>query len=96
MNKITFDELRKQAYENKWKKAVIVFTEDSFNKKYPLESRSYEVYSNAKAFIPNSLGFSMFGNCLDGTDKGVNLVNYMFYHDNPDENWRVEYCYIIE
>jgi len=96
MEKITFEQLRNLGYENKWEKVVIVFTENSFKKIYPLESRSYEVTSNEKAFVKGMIGFSIFANCFDGTDKGVNLVNYMFYCDNAADNWKVDYCYIIE
>ena len=96
MEKLTYEQLRNLGYENKFKKAVIVFTEDSFDKQYPVESRSYEVSSDAKAFSKTASGFSLFSHCLDGTDKGVNLVNYMFYCENPKDNWKVEYCYIIE
>lgn len=96
MDKLTFEQLQELGYENKWDKAVIVFTEDSFDKQYPIESRSYEVKSDAKAFTKGMIGFSIFADSIDGMDKGVNLVNYMFYHDNPKDNWKVDYCYIIK
>ena len=37
----------------------IVFTEDSFEKEYSLESRTYQVSSNNKAFIPGMGGYSI-------------------------------------
>ena len=58
-------------------KGVIVFTEDSFSKIYPLESRSYEVTNHNKAWLPNMCSNSIFGNSLDGTDNGVRLDWYM-------------------
>ena len=64
MNKISYMELRDKMFEfnrqnnirtkgagQKILKGVIVFTEDSFNKIYPLESRSYLVTNDNKGFI---------------------------------------------
>ena len=76
-----------QAGENK--EAVIVFTEDSFSEFYFLEQRSYVVSSNNKLFNPASLGSSLFGDCLDGSDLGVRLDIYIGSGD-----WHVEYCYM--
>ena len=39
----------------------IVFTEDSFDKSYSLESRTYRVSSDSKAYRPNMGGYSIFG-----------------------------------
>lgn len=39
--------------------------------------RTYIVSSNNKAYKPNSLGYSIFGTCLNGTDTGVRLESYM-------------------
>ena len=47
--------------------AHIIFTEDSFDEKYPLLSRTYRFNSDNKAFWPNMGGYSIFGNCLDKT-----------------------------
>ena len=100
MKKITFDEVVKlfnEIYEKKLehKQAVIVFTEDSFDKPYSLEQRSYEISSNAKVFNPNAIGFSLYGDCLDGVDMGIRLEWYMDYYSNK-EGWKVDYCYLIE
>lgn len=86
--KVSFDYL----VENykRWDKAVIVFTEDSFNKKYPVESRSYEVFSDAKYFDPLMISKSLYGYCLDGSENGVRLDWYMF------NDWKIDYCYIVE
>ena len=40
--------------------AHIIFTEDSFNKPYPLLSRTYAVSSDNKAFWPGMGGYSIF------------------------------------
>lgn len=71
--------------------AVIVFKQESFNKEYSELSRSYAVCSETKYFQPNMGGNSLFGNCLDGSERGVRLDWYI-YGDKP---WRVEYCYLI-
>ena len=39
----------------------IVFTEDSFEKSYSLEARTYRVSSDNKAYRPNMGGYSIFG-----------------------------------
>ena len=75
--------------------AHIIFTEDSFAKPYPLLSRTYSFTSNNKAFLPDMGGYSIFGNCLDGTDQGVRLDWYMAEEGNPG-GWKVEDCYILE
>jgi len=75
--------------------AHIIFTEDSFDKKYSLLSRTYTFTSDNKAFWPNMGGYSIFGYCLDGTDQGVRLDWYMAEEGNPG-GWKVEDCYILE
>ena len=106
MNKITYSELRDKMFEHNRKhdikskgvsnkpvlKAVVVFTQDSFSKIYPLESRSYLVTNENKGFIDGMISNSVFGDALDGTDDGVRLDWYM-YDENP---WKVDYCYILE
>ena len=73
-------------------RAVIVFTEDSFKKIYPLESRSYQVTNHNKAWIAGMCSNSIFGDSLDLTDLGVRLDWYMYGEDK----WKVDYCYIVE
>lgn len=75
--------------------AHIIFTEDSFDKQYPLLSRTYSFTSDNKAFLPNMGGYSIFGYCLDGTDQGVRLDWCMAEEGNSD-GWKVEDCYILE
>lgn len=54
--------------------AHIVFAEDSYNKPYPLLSRSYIFTSDNKAFYPKMGGYSIFAYCLDGSDQGVHTL----------------------
>ena len=73
----------------------IVFTKDSFKKQYSLESRTYEVSSNNKAFIPGKGGYSIFGSALDGSDSCVRLESYMADEHGGKNGWKVDYCYLI-
>lgn len=75
--------------------AHIIFTEDSFDKEYPLLSRTYRVSSDNKAFYTSMGGYSIFACCLDGTDQGVRLDWYMADEGNSG-GWKVEDCYILE
>lgn len=105
MKKITWSEMciamwkfnEEHGYTTKGNKerleAVVVFTEDSFGNPYTVKERSYRVSSDNKSFLPNQLGNSIFGDCLDGTDFGVRLDWYVHDKKNP---WRVEYCYLLE
>lgn len=92
MTKLTWKDFKEQmikanvAHQNIT--GVIVFAEDSFKAKYPLDSRSYRVHSSEKIFNPSACGYSMFGSSLDGTDCGVRLEHYM-----REEGWTVDYCY---
>lgn len=108
MKKITYAEL-KETFRNfnsdkgvtckglgKYITGVIVFTKDSFDIEYSLESRSYRVSSDNKAFIPNMCGYSIFGSALDGTDNGVRLEAYMEEEHGGDNGWKVDYCYLEE
>lgn len=76
--------------------ACIVFTEDSFGKKYPKASRSYCVSSDNKAFQPNMSGYSIYAGCIDGTDQGVRLDWYMKAENPKGGTWKVEYCYLMD
>ena len=92
MEKISFQELRDTYLE--WDEAVIVFTEDSFDKVYTEKQRSYRVRSDAKYFNPNMIGRSLYGDCLDGTEEHIRLDRYL-------GGWQlvntinVDYCYIV-
>lgn len=90
MEKMKLNELSKR---KNWKEAVIVFREDSFDKKFSLESRSYKISSDAKYFNNDMIGRSLFGEALDGSDSGVRLDYYM--HD-VELKWKIDYCYILK
>lgn len=72
----------------------IVFTEDSFNQPYSLESRTYAVSSDNKAFQPNMGGYSIYGSAVDGSDPLVRLERYMAAEKGGKDGWKVEYCYM--
>ena len=72
----------------------IVFSQDSFTKPYSLESRTYVVSSDNKAFQPNKGGYSIFAEALDGTDRGVRLEQYMAEEFGGKDGWKVERCYM--
>ena len=67
---------------------VIVFTEDSFQQKYPLESRSYAFSTDNKWFMPYMIGKSLYSISLDKRDRGVRLDWYF-------GDWKIDYCYEI-
>ena len=102
MNKISYQELAStfRKYEKEHNKddalqGAIVFTEDSFNKKYPLESRTYIVCSRNKAYMPKMNGNSIFGSCADGSEDGVRLDLYMQAEHGGKTGWKVDYCYLL-
>lgn len=75
---------------------VIVFKESSFDKEYPLESRSYRVSNNNKAWIAGMGGYSIYGSALDGSDPCVRLERYMRAEKGGENGWEVDYCYLLE
>lgn len=87
MKKLTLSELESSRKE--WKRAVIVFTVDSFDKEYSLESRSYEIYSSDNYFDYSKISKSLFGTSLDKSDVNVRLDWYL-------KDWHIDYCYILE
>lgn len=100
MEKITYNELCKlfRSHEENHPKehltAHIVFTEDSFTKEYPLDSRTYVVSSDNKAFIPGMGGYSIYGGSIDGSDPCVRLERYMAAEHGGKDGWKVDYCYL--
>lgn len=72
---------------------VVVFTEDSFLKQYSLESRSYLVSSDNKAFRAGNYSSSLFGSALDGSDNYVKISEYMRELSGGEDGWKVDYCY---
>ena len=106
MQKITYGELKKAFYNfneqnnirtkgtGKAIKGVIVFKSENWpTENYSLESRSYEVSSDNKAFISGMGGYSIYGSSLDGTDNGVRLEQCIEYEWG---DWKVDYCYLLE
>lgn len=75
--------------------AHIIFTEESFSQKYPLLSRTHRITSDEKAYQSGMGGYSIFGSCLDGTDRGVRLERYMA-EEGISDGWEVQDCYILE
>lgn len=70
----------------------IVFDDKkSWGKEYPLESKTYVVNSDCKAFDWNAIGSGMPGSSLDGTDIGVRLDWYL----KSDHPWKVAWCYFL-
>ena len=74
----------------------VVVTEDSFNESYPVESRTYEVSSENKAFRPNMTGYSIFASAIDGTDPMVRLEQYLAVERGGENGWQIERCYMKE
>lgn len=74
----------------------ITFTEDSFDKKYPLESRTYVVCSNNKAFQSGMGGYSIYGSSVDESDPLVRLEMYMRDEQGGADGWIIERCFIKE
>jgi len=105
MKKLTWSEIEKAMWKfneehgyttkgnEKRLEAVVVFKEESWDKPYTETQRSYQFSSDNKAFLPNQLGNSIFGDCLDGKDLGVRLDWYMKDSEKP---WKVDYCYLLE
>lgn len=102
MMKITYGELKRlfREHESSLSKhhltAHIIFTEGSFEIPYSLESRTYIVSSNNKAFMPNMGGYSIFGSSLDGSDTAVRLDAYMADEHGGKDGWRVDYCVLLD
>lgn len=81
----------------KWPKymtAYITFSEDSFDKPFSEEARTYEISSDNKAFNCNTGGYSIFGSSLDGSDTNVRLDLYMADERGGADGWKIERCYI--
>ena len=89
-------QFRESERDGKHISGYIVFTEDSFDKPYPIEARTYAVSSNNKAFQPNMGGYSIYGSSLDGADMCVRLENYMEAERGGNDGWRIEKCYTKE
>ena len=64
---------------------IIVVSNDNFTEEYSLESRSYRVFTTAKAFHSGKISNELTGSAIDGSDPGVRLDYY---------NWKIDYCYV--
>lgn len=100
MTKLTYAEFKNRMIEhNKTEQqpiyGVIVFREDTFSKVYPLDSRSYVVSSDNKAFGDYS-GYSIFGSSMDGSDMFIRLDCYIAEECDNGKGWEVDYCYFID
>lgn len=72
-------------------RAYIVFTEDTFTKKYPLEARTYLFPIYSKAFRCDAFSSSIWATSEDGTDSNVRIDLYM----QDKDGWKVESCGLI-
>lgn len=101
MEKITYGELtalfrqHESTHPTDHLSGCIVFTEDSFDKPYPLEARSYAVSSANKAYQPDMGGYSIYAGSLDGGTPCVRLERYMMEEQGGKDGWKVEYCYLM-
>lgn len=73
----------------------IVFSPASFEKAYSLESRTYVVSNDNKAYRPHMHGYSIFAVALDGSDAGVRLEQYMVSKRGGKDGWQIERCYMM-
>ncbi len=74
----------------------VVFSPESFTEEYSLESRTYKISSNNKAFQPNMSGYSIFASNLDGSDRMCRLEAYMSNEKGGKDGWKIERCYMKE
>lgn len=105
IEKITYAEMKKRFCEHEAAEAnglsgkhltgCIVFTSDSFLEEYSVESRTYFVSSDNKAYKPNALGYSVFGSNVKGDDICVRLDRYMREEKGGARGWKVDFCYIV-
>lgn len=60
-----------------------------------MESRTYAVSSDNKAFRPNIGGYSIYASSLDGSDPCVRLEQYMASEYGGKNGWQIERCYMM-
>ena len=73
----------------------LVFSPASFAKEYSLESRTYAVSSDNKAFWSRVGSRSIFASALDGSDPHVRLDQYMADEQGGPDGWQIERCYMM-
>ena len=101
MKKLTFTELcniidkhnrnnhvKKQFEDPSHLICVAVVSNESFDREYPLESRSYSFRSDNKYFLSEMIGSSIISSSLDNSDPFVRLDWYL-------GDWIFEYFYIL-
>lgn len=100
---ISFDELRNIFYDHNSENGIkgqfedkaplygnVVISQDSFNKPYSEEERTYVFRSDNKAFLSGMIGNSIISDSKDGSDTGVRLDWYLW------DGWKIERCYITK
>lgn len=65
--------------------AYIVYDASNWDKPYPETSRTYAVNSWSNLFFDGKISTSLFGDCLDMSERGVRLDWY---------KWKREKCYL--
>lgn len=97
---VTYYELKKKFREAEEQGIHIVgyitFSNDSFYDDYSLDSRTYIVSSDNKAFQSEKGGYSIFASNVEGTDFCVRLDAYMRDEHGGKDGWIIERCYIKE
>ena len=96
---LTYQKLREyfRAAERKGQHLTgyIVFSQASFAKAYSLESRTYVVSSDNKAFWSKVGSRSIFASALDGSDPNVRLDCFMAAEQGGRDGWQIERCYMM-
>ena len=67
----------------------------ALTRRYSVESRTYAVSSDNKAFRPNMGGYSIYASSLDGSDPCVRLEQYMASEYGGKNGWQIERCYMM-
>lgn len=98
---MSYKELKKKfrdfEYDNAGDKHLtgyVLIDQNSFDKDYSEEERTYEVSSNNKAFLPNKGGYSIFAYCL-GDDDYCRLEWYI-EDERRGGTWKIEKCWMEE
>lgn len=87
---------RQSENEGRHLTGYVTFTEDSFDKKYPLAARTYVIGSNNKAFQSGMGGYSIYASSVDKSDPNVRLERYMRDEQGGSDGWKIERRYIRE
>lgn len=95
MRTFSLEDLKKR---KGWKKAVIVFKPESFDKDYSVDERSYVVKSDENYFKAGAISNSLYGTslALDDIDCRLDLYIHATPEDNLGKPWIVDYCYILK